>query len=180
MSSTNRRRKKPLPPQSRTSKGTILSHQNLENGARYSPELSEEDKSRKTDSGSDDKHSGYSSGNQNLLNGQNFSYSNFHSFGGGNSPQQQSENYPPKLQHAHSHSSQQTLSQHQNKTSPGQQAVFPLFEQRSEWVQHNYPAWPHSNKSNHGKTANNAWTGSDMNSQKSASSKQSSIAAASL
>ena len=66
-----------------------------QNSEQDSPELLSEEGSRKTDSGSSlanidvDKQSAYSGCH---LIGQNFSYSNFHSFGGGNSPQEINNN----------------------------------------------------------------------------------------
>lgn len=146
--------------------------QNSENDFRLSPELSEEGKSRKTDSGSslaDEKHSAFSGHN---LMGQNFSYSNFHSFGG-NSPQQ-SENYPPKLQHMHSHNS---VISTQNSKPFDNNAAFPLFEQQSEWIQHNYPVWPSASKDTQAKTKANmhsamqtsAWMGGTLSSNSSTS-----------
>lgn len=88
-----------------------------------SPELSESN-SRKTDSGSslaDERQSVFSG-----LNGQNFSYSNFHSFGG--SSPQQSENHPPMLK-------QQSSMPHQNILRTFEQSQnFLVMQQRSEWA----------------------------------------------
>ena len=113
-SSAARKRRKPVPKRK-------LGYQNSENGSRVSNDFCE-DESRKTDSGSsnaDDKHSLFSGINGAAANNglfamkgtskdvrnqgghQNFSYSNFHSFGANSPNQSSSENYPPltKLLH---------------------------------------------------------------------------------
>ena len=97
----NRKRKKPVPQRK-------LGYQTSENDSRLSPDLSEEINSRgKTDSGSSHAEDRVSSNGlssfQRAAGGhrQNFSYSNFYSFGA-QSPHQ-SENYPPvRLQHQNS------------------------------------------------------------------------------
>ena len=92
-----------MPPR----KGALGVTKTSENSYPMDHHLSEENNSQKTDSGSslaEDKISACSG-----VKAQNFSYSNFHSFGN-NSPQH-SENYPPRLHHQSSVLSHQVLSQ---------------------------------------------------------------------